>query len=199
MDREQEIRAAGIQAAAAFCAPISYVNDGQVPGIEDVLFVADVFASYIQGGWQTALQVHGEGRREEPLPLVQDVELRETGTEPTAGPGEPHRPPSPISLAPATPSEPEPSSELPTSIADIIPLEARGAPSKVQLGARRAIERGKAQRAERILAVARVAKTEEHRDRVLEDLKSSGLEGFEVEVNGVPQELGSYLPSLWRR
>lgn len=77
MTPEQEIRAAAISAAATFCAPIGGASNGHIPAPEDVLFVADVFYGYVQGGWEEALKVYATSEKQQAAPTVRNVELRE--------------------------------------------------------------------------------------------------------------------------
>jgi antitoxin (DNA-binding transcriptional repressor) of toxin-antitoxin stability system len=206
---DQEARATAISAAASFCAPISGVADQQmpdgsirrgIPNIEDVLFVADVFYGYVQGGREEALRIYGTSDKQQ-TPAVKDVELRE------------QRPvqdvPLPEPELPATPSEPQPPVDPVAStgacegveggspVADIIPIEARGSATKEQSNARSYLNRVKEKRAESIYKRALVAKVEEHRQRLRDEAESSGVLHFTLRVDGKDQELVQHLTSLW--
>lgn len=111
MDEAQQVRAVAIQAAAAFCAPIGYVEGGTIHSPEDVLYVAGVFEEYVKGGWEAGLQASTLGIKnltnddENPVKNqgnVEDVELREQQQAPagvTTGPAEgPSDPQEPIDL-----------------------------------------------------------------------------------------------------
>lgn len=195
MTPEQEIRAAAISAAATFCAPIGGASNGHIPAPEDVLFVADVFYGYVQGGWEEALKVYETSEKQQDAPAVRNVELRESPPPEDILLPElesPPTPPHPAETLPmaATPKAPE------RPDADVIPLEARGAATKGQSKARLHVDKIRRQRAEQILNQARVAKAEEHKLRLIDEARDAGLHGFPVEINGQTQELGSYLASL---
>lgn len=195
MTPEQEIRAVAIQAAASFCAPISGVAARQIPNLDDVLFVADVFYGYVQGGWEEALRIDATSEKQQQESHVKSVELREQTPAQGTSPSRPEPQPEPPAPVPPTP-EPASTNEGETPIADIIPIEARGVVTKEQSSARRAVDRIKRKRAEKIVNEFKVAKVEEHRQRLREEAEESGLLGFLVTVNGRELELGSYLASL---
>jgi type IV secretory pathway VirB10-like protein len=195
MTPEQEIRAAAISAAATFCAPIGGASNGHIPAPEDVLFVADVFYGYVQGGWEEALKVCATSEKQQAMPTVRNVELRES-------------PPMEDILLPeleSPPTPPHPAETFPAATApkaperrdaDVIPLEARGVVTKEQSSARRAVDRIKRQRAMKIFNQAQVAKVAEHKQRLIEEAEDAGLQDFVLEVEGKPLVLGSYLASL---
>ncbi|MFE0472482.1 hypothetical protein ACFW2V_12800 [Streptomyces sp. NPDC058947] len=194
MTPDQEIRAAAIKAASALCAPVSPVDDQQIPNVEDVLFVADVFKGYIEQGWEEALRIHNLGNAQ-PSDSVRDVELREQKSIEDVHLVEPAPPAE--SAAPAGPLLPTQGvKEQGETVADIIPIQARGTVTKEQSEARRAVDRVRRQRAEQIVNQARVAKTSEHKQNLLDQTEAAGLLDFPVEVEGGRQELGAFLQSL---
>lgn len=189
MTPEQEIRAVAIKAAASFCAPFSDVRGQHIPNVEDVLFVADVFYGYVQGDWEEALKVSTTSDKQEQP--AQDVELCEQHQVQDAHSSQPtEADASPSSVKPPTPSEGD------APIADIIPIEARGAVTKRQTKAQAYFNKIKEERATKLLKLATVAKTEEHKERLREDAQEFGLVDFPVSVNGREMELGQYLASL---
>lgn len=181
MNADQEIRAAAIQGAAALCE--------QGLPMEDVLFVADVFAAYIAGGWQSALEVHSTGAAPQEPPKIQSVELREQSAPPPVEP-------APVEAPPAVQSSTE---SVPESLADILPLSARGAVTKTQVKARTIVERTRFKRAAQLLNEGRAAKAEGHRQRVLDAIVEAELDEFVLDVgdDGGMQQLGAYLRNLW--
>lgn len=183
MTADQRVRAVAIQSAAAFCAPAT--------PIEDVLFAADVFAGYIEGGWQRALQVHSSGNTQE-QPDVQSVELREQAT-PEAPASHEEQPPKVD--APAPPEQSPPSSV--DEHAEVIPLAARGTVSKKQTEARRIIDRNRRERAKYFLNQAKVAKAQEHKMRLLDEVAEAQLDDFVMEIDGRMQKLGAYIRNLY--
>lgn len=187
---EQELRAVAIQAAASLCAPVSPVDRQEIPQVESVLFVADVFYAYVQGGWEQALDVYAATASKEPEPEepVEDVELREKAVEPDILAEEAAQEPP---QAPA----PEPRDEVEPE-AEVIPLAARGTVTKEQSKASRYLHRVKLERATGILKQAAVAKTAEHKDRLREQASSAGLDDFVLPIGGVDQKLGEYLQNL---
>lgn len=212
MTPEQEIRAVAIQAAGAFCAPISPVLGQQIPNLEDVLFVADVFAGYIEGGWENALRVNatdekkqqGDGEGPVQSGQVETVELREQAS--PAGEFEVKFDPDPFPTLPAghdeqtatepassATSAPEPTEER---TADVIPLAARGKVDPVQATARRKIEKVRHDRAMSFLNQARTAKAPEHKNRIKDEVELNELSGVMLEIDGRVQSLGSYLAKL---
>lgn len=195
MTPEQEIRAAAISAAATFCAPIDGASNGHIPAPEDVLFVADVFYGYVQGGWEEALKVYATSEKQQETPTMRNVELRESPPvedillpELESQPVPPH----PAETLPTPPTSREPERRE----ADIIPLEARGVVTKEQSSARRAVDRIKRQRAMKIFNQAQVAKAAEHKQRLIEEAEDAGLQDFVLEIKGESLVLGSYLASL---
>ena len=195
MTPEQEIRAAAISAAATFCAPIGGASNGHIPAPEDVLFVADVFYGYVQGGWEEALKVYATSEKQQGVPTVRNVELRESPpvedillSELESQPVPPH----PAEILPAADAreEPEPRD------ADVIPMAARGVVTQEQSSARRAVDRIKRQRAMKIFNQAQVAKAAEHKQRLIEEAEDAGLHDFVLEIKGESLVLGSYLASL---
>lgn len=193
MTPEQEIRAAAVQAAASFCAPIGSAGQS-IPDMEDVLFVADVFKGYVENGWEAALQIYATSAKQQVSQSGQDVELREQHPVQDVQLPQAEAP----TQQPLTPSAPAtdvvPEIEPPS--ADVIPIEARGVVTKKQVKSRTYLDKIKAKRAEGIAKMAKVAKTEEHKERLREDAQESGLLDFPVRINGQDIELGRYLASL---
>lgn len=182
---EQQIRAAAIQASAAFCAPLTHVNGGEVASVTNVLFVADVFAGYIEGGWTAALQIHDGGSQAGPAdPVIPPVEPPVR-----AVPDEPDPQPGPVDENPDTSPAPEPD---PGNV-----IEAKfGTGGNKQGAARSKIEKIRKDHADRILAQASVAKVRAHKDRLIGEAEDCGLEDFPVVIKGKTMTLGSYLASL---
>lgn len=195
MTPEQEIRAVAVQAAAAFCAPISNVHERNIPNVENVLFVADVFYGYVQGGWEEALRIHATSDKTSDEPSTKSVELRERRPVQDAPLPESVQPEQSRPSAKSAPPAEAPQEKVPSD-ADVIPIQARGVVTKEQVGARRYFDKMKRERAEHILKRARVAKAQEHKERLREDAEESGLLGVLVEVDGTEMELGQYLASL---
>lgn len=184
LSADQRIRAAAMQSAAAFCDPSVK--------IEDVIFAADVFAGYIQGGWQRALQVYATGdHNPEPTQGPQDVELREQASPPSGAPAPPEVPAS------TPPAPPEPGPSTPETTADVIPMSARGKVTEKQLAARVKVDRPRRQRAESFLRQGQSAKAEQHRELLMTDIEKAGLEDFVLEHKGEMRQLGEHLRILW--
>lgn len=187
MRPEQEVRAAAIQAAAAFCAPIGGVADRQIPSPEDVLFVADVFAAYIESGWEAALRVVSTSEEQSAAESAGNVGPHRRTPEQTAASPKPH--PQPVT----------PESSLPTPVqarqggADVIPIEARGGVSGKQAKAAGVVRRIKRTRAEGILREFGAAKAEGHRNRLRKEAEESGLLDHPVTVGGREVKLGELL------
>lgn len=200
MTPDQEIRAEAIKAAAALCAPVSPVDDQQIPNVEDVLFVADVFKGYIDQGWEEALRLHSLSGTQQ-APSVRTVELREQQpVEDVPLPEQVQTSPGPTS-APEPAVEPTPEPAIATkvpkeSMADIIPIEARGTVTKEQGAARRMVDRIRYQRAEQLFKQAQVAKSEDHKQRLRDEMEGAGLANVVISIEGRKQELGQYLASL---
>lgn len=197
MTPEQTMRASAIAAAAAFCAPFSGVDDGKIPALEDVLFVADVFHGYIEGGWQEALGIYATGDKQQDAPKVHSVELREEST-----PVEDILLSEPEAQAPSGPP-PHPSEAPPEEgqgegpDADVIPIEVRGHVTKEQNRARRMVDKIRRDRAMKIFNQSRVAKSEEHKHRLLDEAEQAGLLDYVLRIEGQPPlELGAHLASL---
>lgn len=184
---EQQIRAAAIQASAALCAPITSVSGGEVASVTDVLFVADVFAGYIESGWAAALQIHDNGARQE-------------SAHPVVPPAEP--PVRAVPDAPAVQPEPVPAEGKTESAPPPEPDSGKVIKAKFGTGgssqgeARSKIERIRKESADQILAQAKVAKVRAHKDRLIDEAETRGLEDFPVVIKGATMTLGAYLSSL---
>jgi hypothetical protein len=215
MTPEQEIRAAAIQAAASFCAPIGYVQGGVIPNPEDLLFVADVFCGYIEDGWQRALEINATGAKDqdanagrgtddtaadvekpsEPMDLLRDVELRE---QQPAGDAEVTFDPDPVTIPQAVPvatPEPAPTQAADTS-ANVIPIGGRGNGGQPQNETRLKIEKMRRKVAEQIVSEAQTAKAREHKDRLRERAEERGVSDFVMDIDGQLVAVGAYLASL---
>lgn len=198
MTPEQELRAVAIQAAASLCAPVSPVDRQEIPQVENVLFVADVFQGYIQGGWKQAMAVYETAARKEeaeaaPEEPVKDVELRERAVEPDILAEEAAAELPAREFVPSRETEGDPE---PTQVADVIPMQARGVVTKEQSKASQYLNRIKRERAAGILKQASVAKTAEHKDRLRNEASEAGLDNFVMTINGVERSVGEYLASL---
>lgn len=185
---DQQVRATAIQAAASFCAPLSDAASG-IPDVTDVLFVADVFAAYIEKGWEEALRVRcTSGTEDAHLQVVgesQSIAASSTPAPVTPGPEAP--------LAP--PAQPEPEA-VERRHADVIPLEARGVVRPEQSAARKKVDKVRREGAERVVKQARVAKTPEHLHRITTDAEDAGLLGVMLMVDGELRTVKSYLDEL---
>lgn len=209
MTPEQEMRTVAIQAAASFCAPLGTVEGGQapqIPALDQVLFVADVFHGYILGGAEEARRIENASAPREPepeAPQAAETQFRLTGVganleiavQPPAVPVTVPVP-SPVSAVQVpveAPVEPE-AQETP---ADIIPLAARGSVSAEQFGARRKIESTRRRAAEGILNRSRVAKLPKQKEDLVVEAEQKGLSDFVLDVgDGTVMQLGAYLDSL---
>lgn len=204
MTPEQEIRAVAIQAAGAFCAPFSHVQNGVIPNPEDVLFVADVFYGYIQDGATEALRINATSDKSD-QPSIQSVQLREqamqlasgsTASAPPAIPKQPVAPKRPDASTPPVAPEPpaKPRREDP---ANVIPMADRGTGSKKQEGFLNIVEKTRRGRAEALLKESAVAKTAQHKRKLIDQAHDAGVGDFVLDVgSGEMQQLGTYLASL---
>lgn len=173
--REQEIRRAALHEAVEFTKPLG----GSAP--EDLIYVADVFAAYITGGPEAALQLHFT-RSPEP----RAVELRET---PPSAP-----PPAP---APAPEVAPDTRARVARDRTQPTQEPRPATPRPANPEALRKIERGRREAAQQILRQAKVAKLEEHRRRLHRDAVDRGLAEVELEIDGRMRQLGPYLATLY--
>lgn len=161
-----QARANAITAAAALCGA---VGDG-LP--ENVFFVADLFVVYTLEGSDAALAEYARRLALRPVETAPVVELREATPSVLEG------------ILPELPKEPE------------RPGEVFEAPAQERTAAFLRIQQGREQRARALVNQAKVAKALDHKKKLIEDAKESGLSDFTLTINGREQELGPYLQSL---
>lgn len=173
MDKEQQIRAAGMQAAATFMS-------GSNADPFNLLFVANFSSVFIEHGWDAAIaQVKGE-----PVPAAPAGPQAAALVEQTTKPVEAVQP----SGGPVSYDKPVAETSLPAEAASSLP--------KAQEQAFSRIEGIKKDRVRQIMKEAAMAKAAAHKSRIFDDAEAAGLLQYTVVHNGKNMTLETYLGSV---